>query len=136
MAKPSYTPSIPHHEISRCWPMLQGDRLEVFIDTVARYGLKQPIMLYEGRVLDGKNRLAACDQLGITPRTENFNGTFEEAFMFAVGMNTNGRQDLNARDQAVAHNRLADLVLMHDQGGWRDRPEKSPDTSRSLEEGR
>ena len=32
------------------------------------------VMMYEGKVLDGRNRVRACEEIGIQPDLEYFNG--------------------------------------------------------------
>jgi ParB-like chromosome segregation protein Spo0J len=67
---PKYVPSIPYHGLADAWPMLQPQQLKALADSIDKYGQKQPIVLVKDMVLDGRNRLAACDQLGIKPKVE------------------------------------------------------------------
>jgi hypothetical protein len=90
--------------------MLQGDRLEAFAATVATYGLKTPIVLFENKVLDGRNRLYACDVKNVQPRTEVFTGSFEQAARFARGMNNDARRHSTEPERAIAAARLAKLL--------------------------
>jgi hypothetical protein len=51
------------------------------------HGLLDPTVLFERRILDGRNRAAACDSAGLIPRYVEFEGTREEALMFVVPHN-------------------------------------------------
>jgi hypothetical protein len=110
MTKQIYTPSIAHHAIADCWPLLPYDKLETFANNLAGYGQKTPIVLYEGKVLDGRIRLYACDMKGIKPRTETFTGTFEEAARFAREMNNDARRHSTEPERAIAAAKLAQLL--------------------------
>jgi hypothetical protein len=110
MTRNLYKPSIAHHPIADCWPVLQGDRLEAFANNIAAYGLKTPIVLYEDKVLDGRNRLYACDVKNVQPRTEVFTGTFEEAARFARGMNNDARRHSTEPERAIAAAKLTKLL--------------------------
>ena len=59
--------------------------------TIRAHGLLDPIVLFEKRILDGRNRAAACESAGIAPRYVAFEGTREEALMFVVSHNLKRR---------------------------------------------
>jgi hypothetical protein len=58
------------------------------------YDESQPIMLYQGDILDGWNRQKACDELGVAARYQHFVGDDEEAVLYM--MRTNKRRNLNS----------------------------------------
>jgi hypothetical protein len=56
------------HAYADRWPMSSPDDLQALADDIAANGLWHPIVLDpEGRLVDGRNRLAACDLAGIAP---------------------------------------------------------------------
>lgn len=54
--------------------MLDEARLAELAESIKQNGVRHPIVLCEGMVLDGRNRYVACTRLGITPPTETFTG--------------------------------------------------------------
>lgn len=58
------------------------------------FDASQPIVIYQGDILDGWNRQKACDELGVNPVYETFKGSDEEAIAFM--MRTNKRRNLNS----------------------------------------
>ena len=64
----------PAHPVCGLFPMMPKEELERLTDDIRRRGLLQPIVLLEGAVLDGRNRLAACRQAGVTPRFTEWRG--------------------------------------------------------------
>lgn len=54
----------------------------------------QPIVIYQGDILDGWNRQKACDELNVRATYETFKGSDEEAIAFM--MRTNKRRNLNS----------------------------------------
>ena len=63
------------------------------------YDQKQPVIVYEGEVLDGWNRWTACLELKITPPTRQFEGSDTEAIAFV--MRTNKRRNLSSAQWAT-----------------------------------
>ena len=48
------------HPLAECFPMLSDSELQELADDIKANGLRQKIMMYEGQILDGRNRYAAC----------------------------------------------------------------------------
>lgn len=62
------------HPAADLMPMMDGDAYRKFRDSIAASGLKEPIQLHEGKVLDGRNRLRACLEIDVSPRFEQWSG--------------------------------------------------------------
>lgn len=59
---------IPAHPASTVFPLMDGIDLRALVDDVSAHGLLEPIVLLDGQVLDGRNRLRACELAGVEPR--------------------------------------------------------------------
>lgn len=62
------------HEAANIFPMLTGDDFRELVEDIRTEGQKLPIILYDGKILDGRNRYAACLELGIEPWCEEYTG--------------------------------------------------------------
>ena len=80
-------------------PSADEDELQNLTDDIRARGLLDPIVLFEKRILDGRNRAAACESAGVAPRYVEFEGTREEALMFVVSHNLKRR---HLTKQAIA----------------------------------
>jgi ParB-like chromosome segregation protein Spo0J len=87
------------HPICLLMPSADEDELQSLIDDIRAHGLLDPIVLFEKRILDGRNRAAACESAGLAPRYVEFQGTREEALMFVVSHNLKRR---HLTKQAIA----------------------------------
>lgn len=79
------------HEAAEIFPLMSEAELKALSENIATEGLKEPIVLYEGQVLDGRNRLEACRRAGVKPTfTEiDLNGT--APIEYVVKMNIDNR---------------------------------------------
>ncbi len=98
---PTYDPpeQLEPHPICLLMPSADEDELQSLTDDIRTHGLLDPIVLFEKRILDGRNRAAACESAGREPRYVEFEGTREEALMFVVSHNLKRR---HLTKQAVA----------------------------------
>lgn len=65
--------------------MLDEEELQALADDIASLGLLHPVVLDdEGRVLDGRNRLKACEIAGIEPRYTTYKGDRPDLYALSV----------------------------------------------------
>ncbi len=62
------------HPAAQAFPMMDKLRYGGLLEDIREHGLRVPIVLCEGMILDGRNRAKACAELGIEPRTEEYTG--------------------------------------------------------------
>lgn len=58
------------HPAARLFPMMTDAELSELAEDIKQNGQLEPIWLYNGMILDGRNRAAACVMLSITPITK------------------------------------------------------------------
>lgn len=70
------------HAAADRFPMLPADELRSLADDIASNGLHHAIVLLpDGTLLDGRNRLAACELTGVEPTFTTYNGDAPYAFV-------------------------------------------------------
>jgi N6-adenosine-specific RNA methylase IME4 len=60
------------HELANLFPRLEGPEFEALVDDIRLHDLREDIVLYEHKILDGRNRYLACLAAGVTPRFSVF----------------------------------------------------------------
>ena len=63
------------HPACKLFPLLGETELQELADDITENGLQNAIVLHDGKVLDGQNRLAACKLAGIEPTFVEWKGT-------------------------------------------------------------
>lgn len=62
------------HEYAALFPMATDAELQEMAADIRQRGLLCPIITLDGKVLDGRNRLRACEIAGATPRFQKYAG--------------------------------------------------------------
>jgi hypothetical protein len=70
------------HPVAERVPDMTTDEYSLLKQSIARDGLQNPIVLYEGKILDGRHRLRACDELGVAPQFLQYSGTEPATIVF------------------------------------------------------
>ena len=89
---------LTEHPASGLMPAMADDEYNDLLADIASNGLLVPIVLHEGKVLDGRHRLRACRELGLEPRYEDYAGDDPLAYVVATGLR---RRHLTAAQRAA-----------------------------------
>ena len=87
------------HPACLLFPPLSGGELQLLADDIRQNGLLQPITTLDGMILDGRNRLLACEIAGVKPRFEEWTGS-GSPLEWAISANLH-RRHLTASQRAV-----------------------------------
>lgn len=88
------------HELADKYPLAEVKEFEVLKNSISTIGQQQPITIFEGKILDGRNRYKACYELGIEPIVKIYTGSYEDAFKYSIDMNS-GRRHMNKSQKAM-----------------------------------
>jgi hypothetical protein len=67
-AEPAQDPALPIHPACELFPMMQGPELQKLAEDIKVNGLVNPIVMHDGQVIDGRNRLVACRMGNVEPK--------------------------------------------------------------------
>ena len=86
------------HPACTVFPQLSDDELHDLADDIAVNGLRNPIVLWQGKILDGRNRYLACKIAEVEPRFTEFEG--DDPIGWVISQNLQ-RRHLTASQKAV-----------------------------------
>mgnify|MGYP000677028556 CR=1 FL=1 len=101
------------HSLCTIFPKLDQLAFEALRSDIQANGLRNPIVVKNGEVIDGQNRLQACNDLGITPRFEEYQGDDLVEFVLAQNLH---RRHLSAGQAATIVALAQDWSLAHPSG--------------------
>lgn len=105
------------HPLSALLPLLEGDEYKSLCEDIQRNGLHHKIWLYEGKIIDGRNRYRACLETRTAPLFRHWDGKGNPVD-FVVGLNIHRRMMATGQRAMVA----AKLARMR-QGGRGELPQ-------------
>ena len=88
------------HAIADIYPLASQKEFELLKASISSIGQEHPIIVYDKKILDGRNRYRACKELDIEPQTKEFEGSYDEAFKYATELNS-ARRHTNKSQQAM-----------------------------------
>src|SRR5215472_1626473 len=83
------------HPLANMFPMIEGSAFEELKRDIAAQGIFEPIRLYQGMILDGRNRYSAAKACGHAFTLDDFvewEGTPAEAEAWVISTNLHRRQ--------------------------------------------
>jgi hypothetical protein len=87
------------HPIADLFPMMADDELQDLAADIKERGLLQPVVRdTEGRILDGRNRYAACKIAGVEPEYVTYEGDDPDGYALAVNI---ARRNMSKGQQAI-----------------------------------
>lgn len=114
-----------HHNYANLFPMMPDSELAHIIEDMKANGYDEsmPVIIYDGKILDGRNRFKAAKIAGIEPKFIEFEGTDPLAYVIRHNLH---RRHLNESQRAVVASRLATMQ----RGG--DRPSENDNNFESA----
>lgn len=115
------TQKYPVHPSADLFPMLDQDQLASLARSITENGQRFPIMLWKNGsdtevVIDGRNRLTACELAQIEPKFEHFEGTEEDVAAYISDVNLE-RRDLKDSQKVMARAMLYPVAGKVSDGG-------------------
>ena len=94
------------HPLANLLPLLTQPELRDLADDIRENGLLAPVTLFEGRILDGRNRYRACKLAGVEPKFREFKGKDPLAFVLSANVH---RRHLSESQRAMIAARVATM---------------------------
>ena len=94
------------HRFAEAMPKMLPDEYAELVADIKAHGLNEPLVLYEGKILDGVHRHRACIEFDIPLKTKEFNGTAEAAKAFVQSLNVHRRHLTTAQKNKIISSEL------------------------------
>jgi hypothetical protein len=102
------------HPLAEIFPPMSGEGFAALVADIRENGLREAVVLHEGKVLDGRNRCRACTELGIEPITKPWDQR-GDPLSYVVSKNLH-RRHLSESQRAMVTAKIANMKQGGDRG--------------------
>jgi ParB-like chromosome segregation protein Spo0J len=108
--------TLEFHPLADIFPLLEGDEFNNLVSDIKANGLHEAIIVYEDKILDGRNRYRALLALGIDPEGYCVDETddIDDPVAYVISLNLR-RRHLDESQRAMVAAKLATLKLGDNQ---------------------
>ena len=95
------------HEYANLFPLIEGEQFEALKADVLENGVREPVWLYQSKILDGRNRYRAAQAAGVDFQTREYTGNAPLAFVVSLNLH---RRHLTESQRASVAAKLANMA--------------------------
>jgi ParB-like chromosome segregation protein Spo0J len=118
------------HELANKFPLMEGKEFQELVEDVRVHRVREPITLFEGKILDGRNRYRAAKEAGIELMHGEFytlgEGVAPQAFVISANYH---RRHLTADQKRAA---IAEKILANPEASDRQIAEEAKVSHRTV----
>lgn len=94
------------HPLASIFPLMAASEYVALKEDIKTHGLREPIWILDGQILDGRNRFKACQEVGVTPRVQEYHGDDPLALVISLNLQ---RRHLSESQRAMVAAKLANM---------------------------
>ena len=94
------------HPLANIFPLIDGAEFDRLCADIAEHGVREPVVTYEGKILDGRNRYRAAQEAGVDCPLEVYRGDNPTAYVVSLNLH---RRHLTESQRAMVAAKLANL---------------------------
>ena len=99
--------NLAFHALANIFPLMEGPEFAALQEDVVNHGVREPIVLFEGQILDGRNRYRAARLAGVDCPISFYDGDDPVAYVISLNLR---RRHLDESQRAMIAARLANLA--------------------------
>ncbi|SRR6266567_2157275 len=88
------------HDAANIFPMMADEEYNALVTDIKAHGQLEPVWLYQGKIIDGRNRYNACVEAGIEPHYRTWEGNESDLVGFILSLNLQ-RRHLTSSQKAI-----------------------------------
>lgn len=101
------------HDYANLFPLMYGEEFTALVEDIKENGLLNPIILLDGKILDGRNRFRACVEAGVEPKFQDYEGDYP--FSSVLSLNVM-RRNLEPEQKAIVAAKAWRIKELQEEG--------------------
>lgn len=98
--------ALEFHTVANLFPLIEGQAFADLKDDIAAHGLREPIVMFEGKILDGRNRYLAGTAAGALLRFTEYRGDDALAYVLSINLH---RRHMDDSQRAMVAAKIATM---------------------------
>ena len=90
------------HDVANLFPLMTGEEFEALKEDIRINGLNESIWIYNGKIIDGRNRYRACKAIDVIPKYKEYSGKEENLIDFVISLNLHRRHLTTSQKACMA----------------------------------
>ena len=90
------------HPLANIFPLIDGQAYQDLMADILKHGVREPIWLFDGQILDGRNRYRAAKAMGVSCDFREYDGDDDGALSLVLSLNLKRRQLTSSQLAMVA----------------------------------
>ncbi len=96
------------HPLANIFPLIDGKPYQDLMADILKHGVREPVWLYDGMILDGRNRYRAATAMSVECPVQEYTGSDPTGFVVSLNLH---RRHLSEAQRAMVAQRLANMPL-------------------------
>lgn len=102
------------HSLANLFPLIEGAEFESLVADIKANGVREPVILHEGKILDGRNRYKAAAVAGVDVPTREYEGSDPLGFVWSLNFH---RRHLNESQRSIAAAKMREHISLNLDSG-------------------